>query len=339
MNLEIEQRAQKILQLVVEAYIDEALPVSSTTVAKRGRSLHLSPATIRSVMAELERRGLLSQPHTSAGRVPTELGMRAYLDGLIDLQLGPRDRTRLDQSARAEDPAEFPEVLGQKLAGLAGQVAVVAVPRFIGSRMREVGLVRLGPRRFFAYFVAAFGLVQQKLIEVDFDLSASELLTVQNYLNESLRDRSLDEARAFIREQLARAQSLGDHTCLRALTIGQKVLPERELRVHIEGTTHLIDQPEFTDHDKLRAVLHALDDKTSLLRLLERILDTNGVQVVLNTHEPPPLAWVGANVLCASGRGGAIALLGPLRMNYVRVVPMVRYASQLFDSYWQRIAL
>lgn len=333
--MQLDARARSILQIAVEAYIDEAQPVSSATVLRRGTALALSSATIRTVMADLEAQGLLYQPHTSAGRIPTEQGLRVYLE-LMNPKLHPWDRSRLEQATVQSDPTEFPVALGQGLAVLSGQVAVVAVPRFVGSRFREVGLVRLDPGRFVAYFVSPGGLVQQKLVEVDFDLTGEELTSVQNFLNEKLRDRSPEAVRALVREELAQAEALRDSMRLHALEICRQVLPEPEMRVHVEGAVRLVDQPEFADVEKLRAVLRALEDKTALLRLLDRILDGSGVNVLLGSQEVPELACVGAGLTTPTGQS-AISLLGPLRMDYGRLVPMVSYAVRLLEGYWQRI--
>jgi heat-inducible transcriptional repressor len=334
--MDLDSRARTILRLVVESYIDDAQPVSSAAVARRSRSLALSSATIRAAMAELEQMGLLHQPHTSAGRIPTEQGLRAYLDEVMSPKLHPWDRSRLDQAAASPDPSDFPTVLGQSLAALSGQVAVVAVPRFLGSRVREVGLVRVSARRFLAYFVSPGGFVQQKLVEMDFDLSAAELTEVQNFLNEKLRDRGMDEARALVRAELAEAEALRDSMRVRALEICRQALPDPEMKVLVEGATHLVEQPEFADVEKLRGVLRALDDKANVLRLLDRILDTSGVRVLLGSREAPELACVGSGMPTPSGSSGVVSLIGPLRMDYGRLVPMVSYALELFDGYWQR---
>ena len=160
--MELDKRATIILQNVVEAFIADAQPVSSGTLAKRlRRVLEVSPATIRSVMVDLEARGFLHQPHTSAGRVPTEKGFRAYLDNLENPRLRARDRSALDATLDPNNLAGLPESLSPSLADLSGQVAVVAVPRLLESRIKEVALVRQGDRRFLAIFVSRGGLVQQ----------------------------------------------------------------------------------------------------------------------------------------------------------------------------------
>ncbi len=339
MSLDI--RAREVLQLVVESYIDEAQPVSSATVSRRGTGLQLSPATIRNVMVELEEQGLLAQPHPSAGRVPTELGLRTYLDGVMSPKLHPWDRSRLDAATQNGDPTEFPTTLGQSLAGLSGQVAVVAVPRFLGSRFREVGLVRLHAGRFLAYFVSPGGLVQQKLVEVDFDLSETELTWIQNFLNQQLRERTLAEARAFVLRELGKTEALRDTLTRQAFEICERALPRADFRLLVEGASHLVEQPEFADVDKLRSVLRAIDDHAALLKLLDRVLDHVGVRVVLGSEHQvssaTELACVGSRWHSATGDSGAVSLIGPQRMDYGRLVPMVRYAMQLFEGYCEKL--
>lgn len=338
--MQLEPRSLAILQHCVEAFIEDAQPVSSATLARRIKE-PLSSATIRAVMAELETQGYLYQPHTSAGRVPTEKGLRLYVDGLMSPKLRPWDRTRLDAAAASAEPQGFAQSFGQNLAGLSGQVVVIAMPSFLGERFREVGLVRVDARRVVAFFVSPGGLVQQKLVELDFDVSADELQRIQNYLNEHLRELSLDEVRALIDSQLAADQAEKDSLERRAFAIGQRVLPEPSVAVHVEGTTQLVEQPEFADIQKLRGLLRAIDEKAALVRLLDALTGAQGVRVMLGSEhhirEMDSLACVAGACTLPSGRRAAITLLGPTRMDYERLVPLVGYATQLFGRYLERI--
>jgi heat-inducible transcriptional repressor len=335
---DLELRHRTILQLVVEAYIDEAQPVSSGVIAQRGKDLKLSPATIRSVMAELTDLGLLFQPHTSAGRVPTERGLRVYLDGLMSEKLHPWDRSHLEQAIHSAAPSDVPAHLGHSLAGLSGQLAVVAVPRFLSTRFREVGLVRVEHGRFLAYFVSPGGLVQQKLVEVDFDLTAAELTLAQNYLNEHIQGRTLEEVREFVRGELSRTER--DRLSVSAVEICNRALPAPEMQVSAFGASGLASQPEFADVARLRTVLQTIDDQAALLRLMDRLLDGTDVRVILGSEaslrDGAELACVGTRVSGPSGHV-AIGVVGPSRMDYGRLVPMVRFATQLFSRYWQRV--
>ena len=337
--MELDERRQKILQLVVDVYIETAQPVSSAAVARRQRSQRISPATIRAVMADLESAGYLSQPHTSAGRIPTQAGLRAFVDGLVRPKLRPWDRTRLEAAATA-DAASFPGSLGQSLALLSGHVAVMVLPRFLGAYFREVGFARCGPGRFLAYFVSPSGLIQQKLVVVDFDLDADELLRIQNYLNESLTGRTLQEVHQMIQQQLADAQICCHVLRRNALEMGARALPELELDVLVEGATHLMDQPEFADVGRLRELLRVIEEKGALLQLLDSIIKTPGIKVVMGSEahgDFADLALVGG-VAGGSNVGRAtITLLGPTRMDYGRLLPLVGYASELFGKFWEQL--
>ncbi|MFC1610176.1 heat-inducible transcriptional repressor HrcA [Myxococcota bacterium] len=343
--MELDARSNTILQHVVESFIDDAQPVSSGVVAGRLRDLNASPATIRSVMADLESLGLLRQPHTSAGRVPTEKGLRAYLDNLVKPRLRRRDRNRLEQAASATHLADFPASLGQSLAGLSGQVAVVAVPRFLGTRFKEVALVRHDTHRFLAIFVSQGGLVQQKMVEVDFDLDNEQLLCAQNFLNEQLETRSVAELRQLIREELEGHRSQVAQLRRVALEIVARVLPgpptTEDMEVIVEGASHLVGQPEFSDLDRLRGLLGAIEGRKALLELLARILDGYGVQVMLGSEhhvrDLPAVACVGVPMVDPDGHPAAVTLLGPARMDYGRLVPLVDFAAQLFGRYWTKI--
>ncbi len=344
----LDERSQAALHAIVEAYIANAQPVSSREVVRRLRHRKISSATVRSVMADLERQGLLQQPHTSAGRIPTERGLRIYLDTMdVDRvpKLRTRDRTRLERTTSKTDPVDFATALGQNLAGLSGLVAMVAAPRFLGTRVREVGLTRIDARRFVAFFISPGGVVQQKLIDVDFELQPEQLQRAQNYLNERLDGRTVAEVREMIRHELEDQLVAFDTAHRRALEIIACALPavasEKQLDVIVEGTVHLVGQPEFSDVGRLRDLLEAMEEKTTLLKLLDRILDSSGVKVILGSEhrvrEVPELTCVGGAWLGPSGDNIAVGVLGPARMDYGRLVPLVDYATLLFGRYWETI--
>ncbi len=341
--MELDPRRRLILQRLVEAFLERAEPVSSAAVARRLGDLNLSSATIRAAMAELEELGLLRQPHTSAGRVPTELGLRLYLDSLLEPRLRPGDRAGLEALAQV-DPTDLPATLGQRLAALTGQVAVVALPKVVGARLREIGLVRYDDHRFLAVFVSPGGLVQQKLVEVEFDIDGPLLSEAQNLLDEHLPRLSIAELRDLILRELA-----GEHGQLanlrrEALDLGGRALAAagtpRELQLIVEGTSHLVGQPEFGDLERLRRLLQAIEERTALLELLDRVLDGAGVKVMLGSEHQvealPEVACVGGSWVGEAGEVGAVTLLGPARMNYGRLVPLVGYATGLFDRCLRR---
>ena len=340
-----DARRTTLLQLLVEAYIETAQPVSSSMLLLRHPQLGLSSATIRASMADLESAGLVLQPHTSAGRIPTEQGLRLYLDQLAPRRLQPRDRSRLQAVAEASDAGDFSQALGQALAALAGQVAVVATPRLVDAHMREINLVRCEAGRLLAILVSPQGLVQQRRIQIDAELEPAELTRVQNFLNARLLGRSLSDVRAGIEAELNDAHACQAAWERRALVIGALVLPaaaeEAQVDVVVEGAARLLDQPEFSDLSRLRAVLCIVEEKEALLTLVARILDTLGVRVMLGSEhrlpKVPDLACVSCTWQAPSGQRTVVGLLGPSRMDYARLMPMVRYATQIYGRYWAQL--
>ena len=343
--MDLDPRSHAVLNAIVESYIDDAQAVSSGSVAQRLHHLGLSPATIRNVMAELETAGLLHQPHPSAGRVPTDQGLRVYLDSLGETRVRRSDRAHLESITASAEPSVVPATIGQSLAELSGQVAVVGVPRFLGTRCKEVALVRYDARRFVAFFVSPGGLVQQKLVDVDFDLDQEELLQAQNFLNDKLKTLTVTELRALIRLEMEKNLVAVDNLRRQALTIGARALPEpvanEKLELIVEGASHLVGQPEFADPRHLRNLLEAIEDRNALLLLLQRILDGGGVKVVLGSeHQVRPLeevTCVGSTWVGPAGQPAAVTLLGPARMDYGRLMPLVGYATRLFGRYWEVI--
>ncbi len=337
----LDVRARTILQAVVETYLEDAVPVSSGAVLRRQRGLEMSSATVRTVMAQLEETGYLYQPHTSAGRVPTEIGWRVYLDGLMSPRLRPWDRTRLEAVAAQTGTEGLALQLGESLAGLSRQLAVVAVPRFLGTRLREVGLVRCDAGRILAYFVSPSGLVQQKLVELDIDISADELGHIQNVLNARLAGRTLQELRLLVQQEIDGDYEHRDELERRAFAIAARLLPETAFDVVVVGASHLLEQPEFADVGKLHAVLRAIEEKHTVLKLIEKVLDGSGVKVILSSEhhveELSELSLVGSAWSGTAGSTAAISLLGPSRMDYERLIPLVGFATELVGRRWERL--
>ena len=339
--MDLDKRLNMILQLTVEIYIEHAQPVSSAAVRQRAPNLGFCPATVRTLLAELEALGLLMQPHKSAGRIPTERGLRTYVNHLAAHKLHPWDRTRLQATTRESNTTEFPTQLGQALANVSGQMAMVAMPRFLGSRLREVGLIRCDAYRVIVYFVSPNGFVQQKLVTLDIDIEADELMRCQNYLNSLLIQYTIVQARQVITTQLAQARHSRDLLQEQLLTMYEQILPDVQMEVLVEGTSSLLEQPEFADLQRLRALVRTIEEKEILRNLLNQILATDGVQVMLasehNMQRVADLACVGCSWTDASGYRTAIGLLGPSRMDYGRLMPLVEYATQLFGAYWEQL--
>jgi len=291
-------------------------------------------------MVELEEAGLLKKPHKSAGRVPTESGFRTYLDHRAAPTLHWQDRKTLD-SCQIVSSQSFPVTLAQKLSQISGQLTVVALPRFSGTRFKQIGLVRCAPGKLLAWFVSPSGLVQQTIVEDDFGLSSEELLRIERFLNEKLSNRTLTEVRAIVDRELKSERARYDAFTATAMEIGRQALPPAEYALYIDGASCLARQPEFADAATLHQLLLAIEERENLLELLDNLLLSQGVQVMLGSEHQVTtihhLSCVGSPVSTPEPETPILGVLGPARMDYPRLIPVVGYASELLSNYWNKL--
>ena len=337
--MQLDGRQIEVLRTIVDTYIATAQPVSSGAVVTKASKLGLSSATIRSIMSDLEHRGLLNQPHKSAGRIPTETGLRIYLNIGQNRHIRPRDRRILDAFQPTGEPVALVQGLAQQLSSLTGQTTVVAIPRFTAAKVSEIGLVRCTDKALICYFVSPGGHVQQTMVELSRGIDDLDLTKVQNYLNEKLVGHTLTEVRTILASELSGERTRYDAFVRRAAEIGQRALPASELEVCIDGASHLAAQPEFSDATMLRRLLGAIEEREVVLTLIDELLAHSGVQVVLSSEHSleglGDLSVVSSSLPSGQdGQGPAIGLLGPARMDYGRLIPMVGYATELLGKHW-----
>jgi heat-inducible transcriptional repressor len=334
-NDDLTNRQHALLLATVQEFISTAGPVGSHQLAAR-HQLGVRSAMVRSLMGELEEAGFLSQPHTSAGRVPTDKAFRYYVDHLTPSSpIAFQDRTQIElhYSARANDIGETIRDTSRLLALMTGQAAVVMAPRLESALIERVQFVGLRPNEVLAIFVAAAGGVQHRLIRIEQDYSQAELDRMSGYLNESLSGRTLSEAREWIEQQLNEDRANYDRLMRTALVLGVAITRNSTLaEVYVEGSLKASDQPEFSDPTRLRDLLRALEDKTALLDLLERSFKQTGLTVSIGS-ENFDLRLSGLSVVAAPYASGAmplgsLAVVGPVRMDYERVIPLVSYTAR-----------
>jgi len=334
-NEDLTHRQHALLLAAVQEFISTAGPVGSHQLAAR-HPLGVRSAMVRNLMAELEEAGFLSQPHTSAGRVPTDKAFRYYVDHLEPSPpIAFEDRTQIElhYSIRASDIGETIRDTSRLLALMTGQAAVVMAPRLESVLIERVQFFRLRQCEVLAVFVIVAGGVQNRLLHTEQDHSQSELDRMSGYLNESLSGRTLIQARLWIEEQLKEDRANYDRFVREALILGGAVarIPT-PTEVYVEGSVNAVDQPEFADPGKLRELLRALEDKTALLDLLERSFKQNGMTVSIGS-ENFDLRLSGLSVVAASYASGvlplgSLAIVGPVRMDYERVIPLVSYMAR-----------
>jgi len=330
------ERDRKVLQAIIMDYIQTAEPVGSRTVSKKYR-MGLSPATIRNVMADLEEMGFLIQPHTSAGRVPTDRAFRYYVDSILEVRkLNRIDRHRIELGLQDErlDINEMMKRASSLLSLLSKQTGVVLAPRFGSDVFRHIEFINLREKKILVIIVSKSGGMQNKIIESDEQTSQDELDKYSKYLTEIMGGLSLKEARRRIMEEMEKEKVLFDKLMYRALQLSQKALAdEREGDLYIDGQTNIMKSPEFADLEKMRGLLLAFEEKTKIVRLLDKALSAQGIQIFIGAEnelgEMQSCSVVAAPYSKDNFTLGTLGVIGPTRMDYSSIIPIVDYTAQI----------
>jgi heat-inducible transcriptional repressor len=337
-------REQRILKAVIHAYITTVVPVASRTLSRQDR-MDLSSATIRHVMGRLEELGYLSQPHTSAGRVPTDKGYRFYVDNLLQIPiLSKAQSTKIDasyQASSARDVANLLDITSPLLASLTHQAAFVLLPRLATLVFAHMEFVRLRPRQILGIFVARSGFVGNRVIDLDEDLPQEELSAINRYVSSEFSGLTLTEIRARLTQYMAEQWAQYDQLMRRAMQLSLKVfLEEPPVTGHgqfkIGGTAHFLDQPEFAHHrERMRAVLQTFEEQEKLLSILDRCLEADGVQVVIGSENAMEEVIECSLITHIYKEGehpvGVVGILGPKRMEYPRMMSIVEYTANVLS--------
>jgi heat-inducible transcriptional repressor len=330
-RVELPLRARRILFACVSEFISTGEPVGSRTLAKR-YGLDLSAASIRNVLADLEDAGMLEQPHTSAGRVPTDLALRVFIDTLMEVRtFTPEEQAQLAKKlsgicAMSEDPMRD---AGKLLSELTGAAAIVAPPRTDARRLSTLRFIPTKPGQLLAVLVFNDGTVENRFIGVEGAIDDSTLNRVHNLLADVIEGRTLGEVRDLFARRLADERTALDQLRRVAFDLGQRALPDAGKRseVMIEGQGRLIDLPEYADVARLKNLMRALEEREDLLDLLEKTLHAGAVTVYVG-REAGELGGGELSLVIApyadNGQvAGAVGVLGPTRMDYAKVMPLV----------------
>lgn len=331
----LSDRSRSILEAIIEEHIATAQPVGSKALVARC-GLKLSSASVRNVMAELEELGLLHSPHTSAGRVPTDKGYRYYVERLLRVnQLNRQTQEQIEVQCRHRSlqMAELLRQANRTLSNLVSYTGLVMLPRLQSTVFRHIEFVRLAPRQVLAVFITQSGLVQNKLMQTEEDLSARDLEQISNYLNQTMAGMSIQAARTSILVEMAKEKALYDQLLQRAFQLSQTAFNDDGGDVFIEGTSHLLEQPEFLDLPRMKRLFQTFEQKHTLLNLLDQGLQGQGVRVLIGSEiEHQEIAGCSLITAAYSGRNGklgALGIIGPNRMPYASVIPIVEYTASL----------
>ncbi len=338
---QLNDRAREIFRHIVDSYLASGDPVGSRQLS-RLLPMTLSPASVRNVMQDLEELGLVYAPHTSAGRLPTELGLRFFVDSMLqigDLQETDRARIATEVEAAFKD-RDLEGVLAEAtglLSGLA-RVAGVVVASKANVRLKQIDFVRLEPERALAILVADDGAVENRVIPVQRDLPASALIEAANYLNARVAGRTLAEARAMIESSRKAAQRELDELTARLVEAGLASwagVTSDARQLIVRGQAHLLaDLNASADLERIRLLFADLETKTEVIDLLERAEEGEGVRIFIGS-ENKLFSLSGSSIVAAPLRDserriiGALGVIGPTRINYARIVPMVDYTAKV----------
>jgi len=344
--MDLDDRNKKVLQAVIDSYIASGAPIGSTVLVKR-YDFGVSSATLRNIMAELEELGFLTHPHTSAGRIPTDLGYRYYIDSLISVQNDNEDiedHFRQTPVLHGDDLHDLMEEASRFLATLSHCTGVVVAPTEAEASYRHVEFVRLRGRQVLIIFVTSTGIVQNKLIDLDETIRQQDLNRFSAYLDEELEDRTLAEVRQRLLEKMEEEKRVFQRVMEETVRASQEVHERESEKVYIGGASQMLESPEFASVEMMKTLLKAFEDKYKMLKLLDRSVASQGIKVFIGSENPffemQGCSMVVGNYKAGEKVIGTLGVIGPTRMHYRQVIQVVDYTakllSKLLDERFQR---
>lgn len=341
----MNERAQRILKVLIEEYIQDGQPVGSRTLAKRS-GLDLSPATIRNVMSDLEEMGYIHSPHTSAGRVPTSHGYRFFVDSL--LQIKPLEDSYIQQlqgrlSAQL-DSHTLVQSASSMLSMITSLTGVVTLPKRQPSVIRQIEFLSLSSRQVLVILVLERNEIQNRIIQLDHEIASAELHQAANFLNEYLAGKTLQQAREVLLQAMNQDREAMNQLMLSAIELGEKAFGQpvtaQEEDCVIAGETNLMSYDDLSDVGKLRELFSAFTKKRELLHLLDKSIQADGVQIFIGREAGYKVfddcSLVTAPYTLEDEHIGVLGVIGPKRMPYERIIPIVDLTAKLLSVAMRR---
>jgi len=335
----VSDRALHFLKVLVERYIRDGQPVGSRTLAK-DTGLELSPATVRNVMADLEELGLVTSPHTSSGRVPTVSGYRLFLDSLLTVK--PPGEMEVAEMRRRfvdlDDSAALVETASRLLSGVTRLAGVVMMPRRERNAFRQIEFLPISGDRVLAILITEEGEVHNRVIHTQERYTPSQLEQAANYLTSLFGGRDMREVRQRLLEEMRLTQDHMDHLMRQAMELARRVVEAAEGKdeLCVTGQTNLMDFSELTNLDRLKQLFEAFTEKRQILHLLDRCIEAEGVRIFVGEESGYEVLG-GCSLVSApyqiDGKViGVLGVIGPARMNYPRVIPIVDVTARLLGA-------
>ncbi|MEL7024736.1 MAG: heat-inducible transcriptional repressor HrcA [Pseudomonadota bacterium] len=338
---ELSTRAQQLLRVLIERYVRDGSPVGSRTLARDG-GLELSPATIRNVMSDLEALGLVSAPHTSAGRVPTALGYRVFVDSLMRVRpLTTRTVKELERQLASEsgDTASLVSSASSLLSQFTKMAGVVTVPRADRVVLRQIEFLPLGDHRVLAILVINATEVQNRVLQTDREYTRDELTHAANFINAKCGGMELSQIRSVIVDELDQARASMNQAMIDVVSMAQTALDTdtpTQAEYIMAGETNLMGFSELSDVEKLRRLFEAFNQKRDLLDLLDRSIEASGVQIFIGEESGFQIlddcSVVASPYAVDDEVVGVLGVIGPTRMAYDRVIPVVDITAKLLST-------
>jgi heat-inducible transcriptional repressor len=352
-TLEHDIRAQAVLSAIIKEHLVTGEPVGSKTISDRfAHRSGWSAATIRNIMAELENAGFVEQPHTSAGRTPTDKGYRYHVDHMLEkAELSKADReaihSQLDipRGESASDPERLMERTSQVLSTLSENVGIVVSPSLSENSLQHIEFVQLGDSRILVVLVSSPGIVHNKIIRLDEPLSQDELERTARYLNVEFAGKSLRAIRADIVELMRAEKALYDRLLRNAVLLCDRSLEGENASsadVYVDGASNILTKPDFADAQRMRELFRTFEEKSKLLKILNECMGRDSqwvrnVQVLIGRENVAPsmqsCALITAPYRIGSGDAiGTLSVVGPMRIEYARMVAVVNYLARLMEQ-------
>ncbi len=335
-DFELDPRAREVLREIIMQHIASGEPIGSRTLSKSGK-FQLSPASLRNVMADLEDLGYLAQPHTSAGRIPTDRGYRFFIDHLMTSRsLTAREREAIDDEVRHANEIDRVLHLASSMASkLSDQIGVVFMPTLLQFAIRSMDFVSVAERRILCVLVGANGVVVNRVIETRFVFSRDELEKISRYITVEFAGCTLDVIRRRLIRMTEQERAQHDEMLQKTISLGIEAVNDVapvEHELFVEGAASILNKPEFNDAASLRKTFLALQEKEKLIDILETCLSEDGLQILIGSEsdftQVHNFSIVARRYGSSSAPLGMVGILGPMRMEYARMAPLVDYLSR-----------
>ncbi len=342
-GMALDDRSREILQWAISTFISTGKPVGSRTIARHSHE-HLSAATVRNIMADLEEMGYLRQPHPSAGRIPTDKAYRLYVDFMLEKrEISPYERRLIDHSLRSEDN---PELLMARtshiLSSVSQNLGIVVSPPISQVALQHIQFIKLSENRLLVVLVSRSGIVQNRVIHPQEEYSQTELDQAARYIIEHFKERSLAEIRALLSKMIGEERALYDQLVRRVIVLSNQAFSETanetRFEIYLDGASNLIKNPEFSDITRMRTLFETIEQKSRLASLISACIqgDAQEVKITIGAENALPgiedCTLVASRYIVDEKTIGSLGILGPTRMEYARAISLVEYVARIFGE-------